>query len=272
MPELPEVETTLRGLLPHLYQQKLVAFRGFHTHLRWPIPKNSIHTLENHRVENLYRRAKYLILDFGHRGVLVHLGMSGSLRIETPTTPKRKHDHWEMEFSNGIVIRYHDPRRFGALLWWKNTPEQHPLLARLGLEPLDSEFSGHWLFTHSRKKSRSIKSLMMDSHIVVGIGNIYANEALFCAGIRPDSSAGKISLKRYIRLCTCIKTLLGQAIEQGGTTLRDFINGHGQPGYFQQTLKVYGKENHPCPVCQHPIQRTQTGQRSSWHCPVCQKR
>ena len=200
----------------------------------------------------------------------MHLGMSGNLRIVDKKIKPEKHDHLDILFASGKVLRFHDPRRFGSIIWTKRDPLQHKLIKHLGPEPLNSDFNGEWLYRRSRKRTQAIKNFIMDSHNVVGVGNIYASESLFLAGINPKRKAGKASLERYERLATAIKKILKQSIKQGGTTLRDFVNGDGKPGYFQQQLNVYGRAGQPCKKCKSTIKEIKLGQRSSFYCPNCQ--
>lgn len=269
MPELPEVETTLRGLAPHLQGQVINNIVVSQPKLRWPVPTQLSHVTDC-RVLSLWRRAKYLLIETDQGHLILHLGMSGSLRIVEKHSDKRKHDHVEFQLSSGKVLRYHDPRRFGAVLWTTHAPEDHPLLIKLGPEPLDSSFDGTHLFRASRKRKVAIKNLIMDSHIVVGVGNIYASEALFLASVRPGKSAGRITAQCYDRIAESIKQVLSDAITMGGTTLRDFVNSDGQPGYFQQTLNVYGRKGESCRNCSQTIKMVTLGQRSTFYCPECQ--
>ncbi len=269
MPELPEVETTLRGLAPHLLSRHIEKTVVHQTQLRWPVP-DVLTRLKNCRVISLRRRAKYLLIETDQGHLILHLGMSGSLRVVDKNTERRKHDHVEFHLSSDQTLRYHDPRRFGAVLWTTEPPEHHPLLTKLGPEPLEPAFDGSHLFNASRKRKVAIKNLIMNSHIVVGVGNIYASEALFLASIRPAKSAGRTSRTRYDDLAKAIKEVLNDAVNMGGTTLRDFVNSDGQPGYFQQTLNVYGRKGEPCHHCGHVIKMITLGQRSTFYCPGCQ--
>lgn len=271
MPELPEVETTRRGIEPHLLQHTVKQVIVRQNQLRWPVPKNLNKTLTNKRVLQLDRRGKYLIISFENGHLLLHLGMSGSLRITPPNTAPRKHDHIDWVLESDHCLRFHDPRRFGSVHWTKDSPYEHPLLIKLGPEPLDTEFSGQHLFNKSRKRKAAVKNFIMDSHIVVGVGNIYASEALFLAGIKPSQPAGNISLIRYDKLAKAIKKILRAAIKQGGTTLRDFVNEQGNPGYFKQKLNVYEREGEKCKNCNSRIKKITLGQRSSYFCPRCQR-
>jgi formamidopyrimidine-DNA glycosylase len=270
MPELPEVETTRRGIEPYVQGQRITSVRIRQPKLRWPIPPE-ISALEGQRVNQLTRRGKYILLHTDAGVALLHLGMSGSLRIVEPDMEPRKHDHFDLLLESGKAVRYHDPRRFGALLWTQDDPLQHELLRDLGPEPLEDGFDGDYLFLQSRSRTVCVKDFIMNAHIVVGVGNIYANEALFLAGIDPRRSAGRVSRERYLKLADGIRQILTYAIERGGTTLRDFVREDGSPGYFQLELKVYGRTDQACTVCQGNIRRVAQGQRSSWFCPVCQR-
>ncbi len=271
MPELPEVETTRRGIAPHIEGQTVNDVIVRHHQLRWPLPWGLKRKLSGHTINAVSRRAKYLLLSFDHGTLLLHLGMSGSLRIIEAGTPAEKHDHLDIVFSNGKALRLTDPRRFGAVLWTKEAPEEHELLSRLGPEPLGEAFNGERLYHLSRSRKGSIKQFIMDGKIVVGVGNIYASEALFLAGINPKTVAGRVSRARMERLATAIRQVLAAAIEQGGTTLRDFVGGDGKPGYFAQQLNVYGREGEPCHHCGTRIKQLTQGQRSSYYCPRCQR-
>ena len=277
MPELPEVEVSRLGLLPELKGRFITNAVTRTPKLRYPLPSNLGKRLLGARLADIRRRAKYLLLDIDHlpgdktATLILHLGMSGSLRIVTPDTPPQMHDHVDIAFGDK-VLRLRDPRRFGALLWHDNkTPiEDHPLMKVLGVEPLEDLFDGEWLHGHLRQRSGPIKPVLMDSHMVVGIGNIYASEALFLCGIDPRRPCNSLSLSDYTRLVIHIKNLLERSIAQGGTTLRDFISPEGRPGYFQQTLNVYGRSGEPCRVCGTAIEHITQAQRRSFYCPVCQ--
>ena len=270
MPELPEVETTRRGIEPHIkgktVQQVVIRQRQ----LRWPVPSKLKKTLPGQKILNVNRRGKYLLLDTDIGTVIIHLGMSGSLRMVGENSQPQKHDHIDFVFSNNKILRLRDPRRFGAVLWTNHKPENHSLLKSLGPEPLSKAFNANYLFDRSRKRKISIKAFIMDSKVVVGVGNIYASEALFRAAIRPTISAGKISKPRYLKLVAAIKEVLEEAVAQGGTTLRDFTNEEGKPGYFKQKLLVYGRAGEPCSICQTMIKHIKQGQRASYYCPRCQ--
>lgn len=270
MPELPEVETTRRGIEPWLKGRVIKAITIRQPRLRWRIP-DSIYTLQGQIVEDLTRRGKYILLHTQAGTALIHLGMSGSLRIVDAELEPRKHDHFDLVLDSGKVIRYHDPRRFGAFLWTTDPPVNHELLCKLGPEPLEAHFTAEHLWKRSRGRKLSVKEFIMNAHIVVGVGNIYANEALFLSGIDPRKAAGDISLEHYQRLVANIRLILAHAIERGGTTLRDFVREDGAPGYFQQELKVYGQTGKACSVCHTPIQQVTQGQRSTWFCPCCQQ-
>jgi formamidopyrimidine-DNA glycosylase len=269
MPELPEVETTLRGIEPHLLDQRITRIVVRDPRLRWPVPVE-VKKAEGQPIVNLDRRGKYLLLHLGQGGLIIHLGMSGSLRIlQEPLAPE-KHDHIDVELENGVCLRFNDPRRFGAFLWVDGEMESHELLRNLGPEPLSDDFTANYLFKRSRDRRVAIKNYIMNGHIVVGVGNIYASEALFMAGIHPQRAAGRVSRQRYEGLVAAIRDVLDRAIKQGGTTLRDFVNSDGAPGYFAQELLVYDRADSDCFQCGAPIQQKVIGQRSSYYCPACQ--
>lgn len=270
MPELPEVETTLRGISPYLLNKKIKSIQVRQPQLRWGVP-DDIHSVANQKIVLLERRGKYIIASSKIGSIIMHLGMSGSLRIADPPFDIRKHDHVLFELSNNKSMIYHDPRRFGSILWTRDPAMQHPLLAALGPEPLSNDFTGHYLFQQSRKKKVAVKNFVMNSHVVVGVGNIYASEALFRAGIRPGKAAGRVTAAAFDRLATEIKSVLAASIKSGGTTLRDFVNSSGEPGYFQQTLNVYGREGEPCNQCGSIIKQRTIGQRSTFFCSNCQQ-
>ncbi len=271
MPELPEVETTCRGIAPHIEGQTVKQVIVRQAKLRWPVPETLSQTLTGLRIQSVSRRAKYLLFSTGSGTVLLHLGMSGSLRIMATGQAAGKHDHVDFVFNDGTVLRFNDPRRFGAVLWTPEPVAEHQLLKDLGPEPLLADFDGKLLYALSRKRKTAVKSFIMDSHIVVGVGNIYANEALFMAGIQPTRQAGKVSLPRYRKLAECIRAVLQHAIEQGGTTLRDFVNEAGKPGYFQQQLRVYGRAGLPCVSCNQPLTEIRIANRSTVFCAACQR-
>ena len=270
MPELPEVETTRRGIAPHVENRRITAIIVRQPQLRWPIP-DAIQLAVGEPVTAVRRRAKYLLLDTARGTIVLHLGMSGSLTVQPMDKPVLKHDHLDIVFEGGHCLRLNDPRRFGACLW--QGAEEAPLkvLQGLGPEPLSDAFDGERLFELSRGRTVAIKNFIMTNAVVVGVGNIYANEALFMAGIDPRRAAGRVSRARYLALGSHIKTVLAQAIEQGGTTLRDFYSGDGKPGYFRNELNVYGREGEACINCGRPIRQVVLGQRSTFYCPVCQK-
>lgn len=270
MPELPEVETTLRGISAYVLNTPVTKVTIRNPNLRWPVPEELISQLCNQEISEIKRRAKYLLLITPKGSVIIHLGMSGSLRIVAPETPYEKHEHVEICFANGKALRLKDPRRFGAVLWTRDPPEDHSLLKHLGPEPLSDNFNAKLLYKLSRNKKVTIKQFIMDSKIVVGVGNIYANEALFASKIHPSRAAGKISLKRYEQLCLDIKRILKQAIAQGGTSLKDFVGGTGKPGYFKQELLVYGRKGLPCTQCLKPLKEIRLGNRSTVYCTSCQ--
>lgn len=271
MPELPEVETTRRGIEPHIINQTIKNVTVRQRSLRWPIPKQLELKARNQKIESVERRGKYLLLRLNTGTIILHLGMSGSLRICTANTAAEKHDHVDFVFDNNKILRLRDPRRFGAVLWTTSTPEKHKLLAPLGPEPLEDSFSSEYLFEQSRKRCASIKSLIMNSHIVVGVGNIYACESLYIAGINPKRKAGSLSLARCEKLVSAIKQVLAESITQGGTTLRDFIRENGEPGYFAQKLLVYGRAGEACAKCGRPIKQITQQQRSTFYCTKCQR-
>ena len=270
MPELPEVETTRRGIAPHLIGQQITGLTIRDHRLRWPVRRDLGREMLGNTIHAVDRRAKYLLLRMDNGTLILHLGMSGSLRIVPAGSAPRKHDHFDLTLANNQVLRFHDPRRFGAILWTRRDPYRHPCLADLGPEPLGPEFTGEYLYQRSRGRKQAIKSLIMDGRVVVGVGNIYACEALFKAGIHPRIAAGRISRSRYVRLVTAIQTVLQEAIQQGGTTLRDFTQSNGEPGYFALSLNVYGREGKPCTSCGRPIRQITIGQRSSFYCAHCQ--
>lgn len=271
MPELPEVETTLRGIAPHIVGKIVQAVVIRQHKLRWPIPPTVKRLLPGQRIDQVTRRGKYLLLHTAAGTLILHLGMSGSLRITRQRDAVEKHDHVDIVFDENCILRLRDPRRFGAVLWTSRSPHSHKLIRSLGPEPLSDEFNAATLFQQSRKRKIAIKPFIMDSKIVVGVGNIYANEALFQAGIRPTTPAGRVSLARYQRLLVAIKAVLSAAIKSGGTTLRDFTNGEGKPGYFQQKLQVYGRAGENCTNCGTHIKLIQQAQRATYYCPHCQR-
>lgn len=271
MPELPEVETTKRGISQHVCQFPISDVIVRQAKLRWPIPDNLAKLLVGQTFHSVDRRGKYLLLSTNHGTLIIHLGMSGSLRILSSDTPAEKHDHVDISFNNGKLMRMRDPRRFGAILWSASVPAQHELIDNLGIEPLSKQFSGKYLHDKARKRKVDIKQFVMNSHIVVGVGNIYASEALFLAGIKPTIVAHKISLLRMEKLASSIKSVLRKAIKQGGTSLRDFTKSDGQPGYFKQSLNVYGRQGEPCLQCGSAIKLIKQGQRATYYCSKCQR-
>jgi formamidopyrimidine-DNA glycosylase len=271
MPELPEVETICRGIAPHIIGQTIKQVLVRQPRLRWMVSKTLAEDLTGLTIKSVTRRAKYLLLATDQGTLLVHLGMSGRLRIMTSEQEAGKHDHVDIIFTDNTVLRYNDPRRFGAVLWTVDAVTEHKLLKDLGVEPLDDACNGELLFQLSRKRKVPIKSFIMNSHIVVGVGNIYANEALFMAGLLPTRHAGTIALDDYQRLVDCIRVVLRHAIEQGGTTLKDFVNESGQAGYFQQQLRVYGRAGLPCVDCQQALQEIRLANRTTVFCCACQK-
>ncbi|MSP86166.1 MAG: bifunctional DNA-formamidopyrimidine glycosylase/DNA-(apurinic or apyrimidinic site) lyase [Methylotenera sp.] len=275
MPELPEVETTRRGLLPLVgLVVKSVTIR--HPRLRWPIPQHLAKTLPTQTLRGLSRRAKYILCEFSGESsggvLLLHLGMSGRIQLLDCNYPAEKHDHFDVEFTDGQVLRLRDPRRFGAVLWLDNIDTKHPLLSSLGPEPLEAGFNAKYLQQALSRKTLAIKNAIMDGHVVVGVGNIYASESLFRARIHPETPANTLSLKRCEKLVTEIKSTLQDALNAGGSSLRDFFGTDGQPGYFQQGYFVYARTGEPCKVCAQPIKSIRLGQRSAFYCEYCQQR
>lgn len=270
MPELPEVETTLRGIAPHLVGQKVTEIVIRQPRLRWPITAGLAEWIIGRRLVNATRRGKYLLLDFGNGHALIHLGMSGSLRIVRADEPPLFHDHFDVTFGK-LALRYCDPRRFGCLLWVDGPPELHKLLIDLGPEPLTAQFTADYLYDRTRKRTQAIKQFIMDSKVVVGVGNIYANESLFMASIKPIRKAGSLTRKNCEDLVRDIKFVLHRSIDQGGTTLRDFVGGDGKPGYFKQQLLVYGRGGMPCVQCKKPLKEIRINDRTTVYCVTCQK-
>ena len=269
MPELPEVETTLRGIEPFILNKRISSIVIRQVSLRWTIPKKLIQNkLLGNTFSSIKRRGKYLLLESSSEHLIIHLGMSGSLRISEKEDLK-KHDHIDICFDDGTILRYCDPRRFGCFLWTKDI-ESHFLLKDLGPEPLGNKFNGEYLFNKSRKRKVPIKNFIMNSKIIVGVGNIYASEALFASQISPISRAGRIPKRKYETLAQEIVILLKKSIEQGGTTLKDFVSGNDQPGYFRQSLNVYAREGENCYICSEEIKGKRIGQRASAYCPKCQ--
>ncbi len=271
MPELPEVETTRLGLLPRLKGQRIAALVVRDFRLRWPIPVSLPDILRGQRIIDLHRRAKYLLIECDNGHLIIHLGMSGSLRVVASDAVAQKHDHYDVILTDGAIMRYTDPRRFGSLHWTQEHPSKHPLLAKLGPEPISEAFTGSALFHAGRGRTASIKQFLMDQHNVVGVGNIYANEALFRAGVRPQTQAGRVSLARCEFIVASIKHTLNLALKAGGSTLRDFVNSDGDPGSFQLSYRVYDRAGKPCFRCDGIIRSIRQGQRSTFYCPKCQR-
>lgn len=269
MPELPEVETSRRGIEPHIVGTTISRVVIRQRRLRWPITQSVDRNLPGQTVRSVGRRAKYLLIDTDTGSAILHLGMSGSVFIVDREAPAGVHDHVDIEFDSGLMLRFRDPRRFGSLHWSKD-PLSHPLLGKLGPEPLSDDFDGDYLWRQSRGRRVSIKQFIMNAQIVVGVGNIYASESLFMAGINPRRAAGRIAAHRYDTLAEAIKVVLHRAIKAGGTTLRDFYGGDGEAGYFQQQLQTYDREGAPCRTCDTPITAIVQGQRSTYYCKNCQ--
>ncbi|HRD66169.1 MAG TPA: bifunctional DNA-formamidopyrimidine glycosylase/DNA-(apurinic or apyrimidinic site) lyase [Candidatus Competibacter sp.] len=271
MPELPEVETVRSGIAPYLTGQKVVRVVVRQPRLRWPVSAELATELIGQTIRQVDRRAKYLLLRTDAGTAIFHLGMTGRLRVLPADTPPSKHDHVDIVVAGDRCLRFNDSRRFGAVLWTREPPEQHELLRTLGPEPFDETFSGAYLHRRAQGRVPPIKAFVMDNRVVVGVGNIYANESLFAAGIHPLRLAGQIALAEHERLAAAIREILGEAIRQGGTTLRDFVGGDGEPGYFRQYLRVYGRSALPCVVCGKPIQRCRVGLRATYFCLGCQR-
>ena len=270
MPELPEVETTRRGVAPYCQGEVVSELVVRESRLRWPVPDQLPALLAGQQIETIDRRGKYLLFRVPVGALLVHLGMSGSLRVVDSLEPPGRHDHIDIRLVSGASLRYHDPRRFGSFLW-QAPGEQHSLLSHLGPEPLSAEFDGDYLYQLSRRRPGPVKNFIMDGKVVVGVGNIYANEVLFLSGIHPRRPAGRISKTRYTLLADNIKQVLTSAIAQGGTTLRDFVGGDGKPGYFAQQLYVYGRGGDACKRCGGELREVRLGQRSTVFCVTCQR-
>ena len=274
MPELPEVEVTRRGIAPSLIGQRVTSTNWRVPALRYPLPGHLAERFVGLPLLGVHRRGKYLLLEFESGHLLIHLGMSGSLRLVSPDLPAKKHDHVDIVFGAGrkaITLRMHDPRRFGAILWLEGDVAAHPLIGVLGIEPLTDEFTALWLRTSLKGLKAAIKPTLMDGHRIVGIGNIYASESLFRAGIHPATPAGKVSIKRLMRLVPVVKQTLAAAIDAGGSSLRDFIHSDGSSGYFQQQYFVYGRTGERCRVCASEIREIRQGQRATFYCPRCQR-
>ena len=271
MPELPEVETTRRGICTALRGRTVTGFVLRDRRLRWPVDPGLAGKLAGRRVIDVRRRAKYLLIDIEHGSLIAHLGMSGSLRVLAADAPLITHDHYDLLLDSGRCLRFNDPRRFGCLVWVEGNPEEHRLLAGLGPEPLETDFGADYLGSKARGRRVAIKQFLMDQRVVVGVGNIYASEALFRAGIHPRRAAGRVSHERLQRLVDAVQAVLGEAIRQGGTTLRDYVNAEGTPGYFRQKLYVYERAGESCRRCGTPIRQIVQGQRSTYFCPACQR-
>lgn len=270
MPELPEVETTRRGIEPHVRGRTIARLEIREPRLRWPVAATLPAELPGRRIEGVGRRGKYLLIEAGDGALIVHLGMSGALRFHPEAPPPGRHDHYDLLFEHGSCLRFTDPRRFGSL-HFSSAPLSHPLLASLGPEPLGDAFTAEYLAARCQGRRVAIKAHLMNARIVVGVGNIYANEALFRAGIHPLRAAGRIARPRFDALVHAIRDVLADAIERGGTTLRDFVGGDGLPGYFQLDLEVYGREGEPCRRCGGTVRAVVLGQRATYYCPGCQR-
>ena len=270
MPELPEVETTRRGIRSALRGRTIARFVLREPRLRWPVDRGLASELAGQQVVDVRRRAKYLLIELERGTLLAHLGMSGSLRVLPVDAPLLAHDHYDLVLETGRCLRFNDPRRFGSLHWVTGDPDAHPLLADLGPEPLERGFTAEYLAAKAHRRRVAIKPFLMDQRVVVGVGNIYVSEALFRSGINPRRAAGRVSRERLERLVQSVRDVLGEAIRQGGTTLRDYVNVEGTPGYFRQKLYVYERAGEPCRRCHTPIRQFTQGQRSTYHCPTCQ--
>jgi len=271
VPELPEVETTLRGIKPHLLGQKIKQIQLRNPSLRWPVPQSIIKHLKNKTILDLTRRAKYILFKTEKHTFILHLGMTGSVRILTEKTEPRKHDHIDFEFDNGTILRITDPRRFGALLYTENDKvNDHFLLNKLGPEPLSKNLTAAYLLQRANKRKVAIKTFLMNNHIVVGVGNIYATESLFASGLHPNRPVNTVTLKQFEKLVDEVQSILKAAIKKGGTTLKDFSKSDGKPGYFKQYLRVYGRPGLPCLICKTELQKLKIGQRNTVYCPTCQ--
>ncbi len=270
MPELPEVETTRRGIAPHISGQKITRVIVRERRMRHPIPRNFSAKVSGQRILEVGRRGKYLLLACGTGTVIVHLGMSGTLRLVPADRPAQKHDHVDLQLSNGLALCLRDPRRFGLMVWTDQDPLLHPLLRDLGPEPLTAAFTAAYLAQRARGRRVPVKQFIMDAKVVVGVGNIYANEALFMAGVHPQRAAGKVTAAEFVLIVKAIKRVLRKAITAGGTTLRDYVDGAGRSGYFAQQLLVYGRAGQPCRRCAHEIEAVRLGQRATYFCPHCQ--
>ena len=271
MPELPEVESTRRGLEPHVLGRRIRALLVHEPRLRWPVPADLPAAVAGERILTAGRRAKYLLFGLERATLLLHLGMSGSLRVLPADTPRLVHDHFDLLLETGLTLRFNDPRRFGSLHYLRGDPAEHPLLAQLAPEPFDAAFDGEYLWRITRGRRVAIKQVLMNSRLVVGVGNIYASEALYQAGIRPRRSAGSLSREQARRLARAVRSVLELAIRVGGTTLRDYVRVDGTPGEFREKLYVYERAGAPCRVCGTAIRRITQLQRSSYYCPHCQR-
>jgi formamidopyrimidine-DNA glycosylase len=270
MPELPEVETTRRGIRPALVGHRVEAFVLREPRLRWRVERSLARELAGRAVLDVRRRAKYLLVDLDGGSLILHLGMSGSLRVLDRGAALRPHDHYDLVMDSGRCLRFNDPRRFGSLHWVEGDALGHPLLASLGPEPLDRGFDADYLVARARRRKVAVKQFLMDQKTVVGVGNIYASEALFRAGVNPRRAAGRVGPDRYAAIVRSIREVLREAIRQGGTTLRDYVSADGTPGYFRQKLYVYERTGEPCRRCGRPIRQLMQGQRSTYYCPGCQ--
>jgi len=271
MPELPEVETTRRGLAPLVVGARVAAMRVYDSRLRWSVPASLPKRLKGRTIDGLDRRSKYLLFRSSGDALLVHFGMTGSLRAFTDPPPRQPHDHVDIVFESGVTLRYRDPRRFGAMLWVPAPADAHPLLAHLGPEPFDPRCDATYLREATRGRTAAIKLALMDNHLIVGVGNIYANESLFRAGIRPTTRANRVSTRRLARLADAVRATLTDAIAMGGSTLRDYVDSSGEPGYFQLDYLVYGRAGLPCRICGATIRQIRQGGRATCYCPVCQR-
>jgi formamidopyrimidine-DNA glycosylase len=270
MPELPEVETTLKGIKPHIKDRIINKFVTRQKQLRWPIPDDMHTNLAGNSITSIKRRGKYLIFQVKTGAFIIHLGMSGRLRVLHEYTKPEKHDHVDIEFSENITLRYTDPRRFGSILWAGEDPYLHPLISKLGIEPFDEQFNGNYLIKRAKGRRIPIKSFIMENKTVVGVGNIYATEVLFMTNIHPETPAKLVSIQQMNLLAEKIKMILKAAIEQGGTTLKDFLGSDGKPGYFVQKLQVYGRSGLECYKCSTTLKSLKIGQRTTCFCPSCQ--
>jgi formamidopyrimidine-DNA glycosylase len=271
MPELPEVETTRRGIRPALVGRRIESLELRERRLRWPVEPRLPAKVAGQRVVDVHRRAKYLLIELERGTLIAHLGMSGSLRVMPAGAPRLLHDHYDLVLDSGRCLRFNDPRRFGSLHWCTGDPAAHVLLANLGPEPLEPTFDAGYLARRARGRKVAVKLFLMDQRVVVGVGNIYASEALFRAGVRPRRAAGRLSRAEWVRVVEAIRAVLEEAIRQGGTTLRDYVSADGTPGYFRQELYVYERAGEPCRRCATPVRYLVQGQRSTYYCPTCQR-